>query len=383
MMSDIEWKSLLDKYLQNNCTAGEAEVVEEWFAHLQADKNVPFPQEIIEDSVAYTTEQWAIFEALSCKYKTTQENKVIPIRQKHFYGWVAAALIMVLLGYVSFLRLTWKPVKTSPVIAETKDVLPGGNHATLTLANGQLIVLDSSGIGTLASQNGMKVVKLDSGSLAYQGNTKQMSYNTLSTPKGGQYQLQLPDGTKVWLNAASSIRFPVAFIGAQREVHITGEAYFEVAHDAAKPFFVAIGNQKVKVLGTHFNINGYPEEPSIRTTLLQGSVLVSLNKESKRLKPGQQSLNQKSTLSIRQVDTDQVVAWKEGIFNLDNLSFQEFMNQLSRWYDLDIRYASGKIPNIQIRGEMGRNLKLSQVLEGLKGMNVKFEIRGNILIVKS
>lgn len=381
MMSNVEWKFLLDRYLQNNCTAEEAAIVDKWFTGLQAQGSVPFPQKVVDDPFSYTTEQLAIFEALSHKYKESREVPVISIRRKRFYRWVAAASIIFLLGCIGFFYLHRQPLDRK-VIAEVKDVLPGGNHATLTLANGQQIVLDSTEIGQLTSQNGMKVIKLDSGSLAYLGNTKDVGYNTLSTPKGGQYQLQLPDGTRVWLNAASSIRFPIAFVGSKREVYISGEAYFEVAQDVVKPFFVTVGNQRVKVLGTQFNIYGYQEEQSIRTTLLQGAVLVSLGKETRLLKPGQQSINQKGTLLVRHVDTDQAIAWKNGVFSLDNLSFQEFMNQLSRWYDLNIQYAAGKVPDIQIRGEMGRNLKLSQVLEGLKGMNVQFEVNGKTLVVR-
>ena len=264
------------------------------------------------------------------------------------------------------------------------DVEPGGNKATLTLADGSVILLDDAKNGTLTQQGNAKVIKLD-GKLLYDvasDNTNQVVYNTISTPKGGQYQLELPDGSLVWLNATSSVRFPTAFIDKERRVEITGEAYFEVSKDPGKPFIVSVNDAEVQVLGTYFNINAYNDEEEVKTTLLEGSVkFVNVN-SSAILKPGQQSqLTKNGEVKVaNNVDVEEVVAWKNGRFNFDNAGIESVMRQLSRWYDVEVDY-NGKTDDLFI-AEMRRDIKLSDALKALELTGkVKFEIDGKKIIV--
>jgi transmembrane sensor len=285
-------------------------------------------------------------------------------------------------------------------------VAPGGNRAVLTLAGGQKIILDSAAAGILAEQGNTHVQKLGDGKLAYEagdgaggrggGGTKGAAaplYNTLTTPRGGQYQLTLPDGTKVWLNAASSITYPIAFTGNSRSVEMTGEAYFEVTHDKKHPFTVKAGGQTIEDIGTHFNVNAYADEPAQVTTLLEGAVSVS----GHLLRPGEKATvigaagsGATATgttgagavdIQVTQGDPDQAVAWKNGLFNFTDAGLQTVMRQLSRWYNVDVTY-KGNIPPRQFTGMIGRSLTLNQVLEGLALENVHYQIEeGNRLII--
>jgi transmembrane sensor len=264
------------------------------------------------------------------------------------------------------------------------DVDPGSNKATLTLADGSVILLDDAKNGTLTQQGSAKVIKLD-GKLLYDlgsEKAKQIVYNTISTPKGGQYQLELPDGSLVWLNASSSIHFPTSFIEKERRVEVTGEAYFEVAKNADKPFVVSVNNSEVQVLGTHFNINAYSDEEEVRTTLLEGSVKFIDGNNSSLLQPGQQSqlTKDKNIKVASSVDVNEVVAWKNGLFSFENAGIETIMRQLSRWYDVEIEY-KGKTDDIFV-AEMSRNIKLSDVLKALELTGrVKFEIDGKKIVV--
>ncbi|MBL7735698.1 MAG: FecR family protein [Chitinophagaceae bacterium] len=296
------------------------------------------------------------------------------------------------------------------------DVAPGGERAVLTLADGTKIILDSVANGNLAQQGNAQIVKLASGQVIYnvEGLTsKEIMWNTMSTPTGGQYQVTLPDGTKVWLNAASSITYPAAFVDKKRQVKVTGEAYFEVAKNKQKPFIVDIdGKSTIQVLGTSFNINSYADEGDIMATLLEGSLKVSntninaaaLPSEwqsrssetndtlSTILKPGQQATiavalspgrrhqNLKGIVVTSKVDLDQALAWKNGLFNFDGLNVREVMKQLERWYDIKVKF-EGPMPALTFRGKMFRNVNLSDVLEMLEKMEIKFRMEGKILIV--
>jgi ferric-dicitrate binding protein FerR (iron transport regulator) len=266
------------------------------------------------------------------------------------------------------------------------DVAPGGNKAILTLANGSKIILSNAKNGALTQQGNTKVVKLDDGKLAYQPDKTNapiaVEYNTVSTPRGGQYQLTLSDGSKVWLNAESAITFPTSFTGKERKVSIKGEAYFEVAHDASKPFQVTVNGMEVQVLGTHFNINAYNDEGEMKTTLLEGAVKVSKVSVSKLIIPGEQAVVSltEPIIVVQQADVDEAVAWKNGLFHFDNADLQQVMRQLSRWYDVDVVYI-GTIPKREFAGEMQRDLRLSQVLELLEKNEVNFKIQGKKIMV--
>src|SRR6185312_4085749 len=304
--------------------------------------------------------------------------------------WWAAAAILLLFASGGYLFLNHENSKTQVASIHNNvpvnDAAPGGNKAILTLANGSKIVLNNVKNGALTQQGNTKVVKLDDGKLAYQSDETTapiaVEYNTVSTPRGGQYQLTLADGSKVWLNAESAITFPTAFTGNERKVTIKGEAYFEVAHDASKPFQVTVNGMQVQVLGTHFNINAYDDEGEIKTTLLEGSVKVSKGPESKLITPGQQAVvsSTEPKIVVQQADVDEAVAWKNGLFHFNNADLQEVMRQLSRWYDVNVMY-DGTIPKREFAGEMQRDLNLSQVLELLVKNDVHFKIDGKKIIV--
>ena len=290
----------------------------------------------------------------------------------------------------------WLESKPSKQVAGVRpaalknDVAPGKAGAILTLADGTTVVLDSLGNGLVATQNGAKVL-LHNGQLAYNTNgaaPAEMTYNTMATPKGRQFQLVLPDGTKVWLNAASSLRYPTAFAGSERTVEITGEAYFEVAKLVSSstgqrvPFRVKVNNQTtIEVLGTHFNINSYDDEKTVNTTLLEGSVRIVSGAEKAILKPGQQAQAGASQIKIvPDANVEKVMAWKNGVFDFQDASLEEVMRELQRWYNIDVVYEKG-IPQLEFIGKMGRDLTLANVLSGLEMSKVHFRIEGRKLVV--
>lgn len=267
----------------------------------------------------------------------------------------------------------------------SNDVNAGGVKATLTLANGARVILDDAKNGTLSNQGNTKVIKTN-GKLAYNAENNSLMasvYNTVSTPRGGRYQVVLPDGSQVWLNAASSIRFPTAFTGKERKVEITGEAYFEVAKNKALPFVVKVNDAEVRVFGTHFNVMAYSDEDVVKTTLLEGSVQFSNGSSSYMLKPGEQSeLDKSGQVKVNSdVDVESVIAWKNNLFDFENADIDDIMRQLSRWYDVDVVYNSKKV-NERFFAEIPSTSNLSDVLKALELTGkVKFDIQGRKIII--
>ena len=268
------------------------------------------------------------------------------------------------------------------------EVPPGGNHAILTLANGSRVMLDSTGKGSLGIQGASRVIKVDASSLSYRAVSNEHTdrsttyYNTIATPAGGQYQVILADGSKIWLNALSTVKFPTSFHGPLRTVELSGEAYFEVAKDKSKPFHVIANGINIEVLGTSFNVNAYTDEDAIRTTLLEGAVKLTKGNSTLLLAPGQQGQTiADGGLSIaRNADADEAVAWKNGYFSFDDADLRTVMRQLSRWYGIQVRY-EGKPTRSLFWGKMGRDLKLTQVLSGLDKSKVHFQLEGTTLTV--
>lgn len=323
---------------------------------------------------------------------------VMPIRRAHFFrrwGWAVAVIILFAAGaYLWLLNGKNHQSLANGSRQLQNDVAPGGDKAILTLSDGATITLDSAANGAIAQQGNSSIVKLANGQISYRLKgeaTGEAMMNTMRTPRGGQYRLTLPDGTQVWLNAASSITYPTAFVAKERKVAISGEAYFEVAENKEKPFIVDVdGKSAVEVLGTHFNVNSYADENAVRTTLLEGRVKVS-NPEAAAvvLSPGQQAI----VLSDRQpaapqrisvinkADLDKVMAWKNGLFNFEDANLQEVMRQLERWYDLEVVYEKG-VPDIEFGGKISRNIKLSDLLKVLARAEVKFRLEeGHRLVV--
>ncbi|MCK7553626.1 FecR domain-containing protein [Chitinophaga sedimenti] len=305
---------------------------------------------------------------------------VHPIRR---YWWAAAAAVLIAVGAGYQFNRTQRQDTNQLVTTGAPDVAPGRQGAILTLSNGQTIVLDSLHNGVIAQQSGTQVT-LSNGQLAYDAlGAADVVYNTMTTPRGRHFQLMLADGTMVWLNAASSLRFPNVFTGSQRVVEVTGEAYFEVAKNAAQPFIVKVNEHtQVEVTGTSFNINAYVEEAAITTTLLSGGVNIHAHGVRKSLRPGQQASIIGSGIRIQDdAETEMAIAWKNGLLDFNGANLREVMRKLTRWYDLDVIY-EGKIPDAEFEGALPNNLQLSQVIKILTKVEVKFRIEeGRKLIV--
>ncbi|PWV56814.1 FecR family protein [Chitinophaga sp. S165] len=298
------------------------------------------------------------------------------------YWWAAAASLLLIGGGAVWLL---RPAQNSGAIVQNTDttLAPGGNKAILTLANGQQIILDNQANGKIAVPGGVDIIKADSGAIAYIGTGNNVQYHTLSTPRGGQFQLTLPDGSQVWLNSASSIRYPTAFTGTERKVEMTGEGYFEIAPDAAKPFTVKADRLDVHVLGTGFNIMAYADENAIRTTLLSGSVKVEAGDATTVLTPGvQASLSPEGkTFKTSRPDLAEVLAWKNGQFRFNRTGIKNIMRQVSRWYNVEVSY-EGNVDNIEFQGILSRKVTAKALLETLEATgDVHFEIQGDHISV--
>jgi transmembrane sensor len=363
-MSIPEFKELLHKYNTGTCTEEEKALIETWYTGFE-----------LKDTTPLTDEQVA--EILALRPAIATERTLRPGTK-----WIAAAaaiLVFILAG----VYLAGRKQAVQQVAKVQTDVLPGSNKAVLTLFNGKKIVLTSAQKGKLAYQGNTIINKTADDKLVYasQGNSTSaaMVYNTLTTPRGGQYHLVLADGTNVLLNAASSIKYPAQFTGSERKVEITGEVYFEVVHDKNKPFRVVAGEQTVEDLGTKFDIDAYGDEPIIKTTLLEGSIQVSrAGGTSAVLKPGEASVLTSDRLKITNGDTEEAIAWKNGDFIFKNQNLQAIMKNVARWYDIDVKYGELKNRNLTYSGEVSRSKNLSAVLQMLESTGqVKFKIEGN------
>jgi transmembrane sensor len=329
-------------------------------------------------TVDYNEAGWnSAFDRLMAK-AGRQENTGRTSRR--LWPRIAAAAAIIFMAGAGIFYYQHQLVEQPQQMAQS-DIKPGSNKAILTLANGQKIVLTGAANGTLASQSGVQVNKTKNGELVYNASGKTQAgtaYNTAETPQGGQYQVTLADGTKVWLNAASSLKYPVQFSGKDRLVELTGEAYFEVAKDKQHPFIVHTAQEDVRVLGTHFNVNAYKDEPAIKTTLLEGSVQLSGGTLQKMLKPGQQAVLSHDQINIKEVDTEEAVAWKNGYFMFSNEDLGGVMRKVARWYSIDVQYEDESLKQEVIWGSMTRFANVSKVLHMLELTKaVKFKIENN------
>ncbi len=334
------------------------------------------------------------------------QNKRAPVLRmltNNKFWWGAAAALILVFAIYYFDRPVSAPIAAAPVKQPEHDRGPGGNIAVLTLSDGSSITLDSAQNGVLAQQGNTKISKLSNGQLAYslsgdspfkeqRGKGRGEAYNTLTTPRGGQYKLTLPDGSNVWLNAASSIRYPTAFSGKERSVSITGEAYFEIAKDPSMPFKVLLPGSRqgegrgedraIQVLGTHFNVNAYADENILKATLLEGSIRLLSNNTGSQLEPGQQGqLNNSGRIAVVQnADIEEAVAWKNGRFNFNNADIQTVMRQIARWYDVEVVF-EGKLPTEKFEGEIPRSSNISEVFKILELSNVHFKVENKKVTV--
>ncbi|MBV4358667.1 FecR family protein [Pinibacter aurantiacus] len=318
--------------------------------------------------------------------ESEEETNVVEMqpRRRIQWRWIAAASVILLFASIAALKFSfWKNSKGEQSAFAGKVIKQ--EHAILTLADGTQIVLDSAENGQLSQQGNIKVIKLSAGQIVYSGRTEKANsqYNTITTPKGVQYQLTLPDGTMVWINAASSLKFPVSFDGDKREVTLTGEAYFEVAKNKAASFTVHAKSNDIQVLGTHFNVMAYDDEEATNTTLLEGKVkVVAENGNSILLKPNQQAqYREGGNIKVKNdVDVDEVMAWKNNFFIFHDADIETIMRQLSRWYNINITYKS-KVKYL-FQAEIPRNQAMDSVLKALALTgNVHFEVKGNDVTV--
>ncbi|KAI9452861.1 anti-FecI sigma factor, FecR [Russula earlei] len=395
-MTPEQYSQLFRQLLNGKLSPKDTQALVEWLGNNELD---PVAAEAIMQQLQQSVPAEQIDPALIARLESKLsvilvQKKQAPVVALFNKKWMryAAILIVMLAGALVYLQYHNKPqqilarVNTLPA---KNDITPGKEGAILTLDGGGTVVLDSMGNGFVADQDGSRI-SLKNGQLVYDANgvnAGKIAYNTMSTPKGRQFRVTLPDGTQVWLNAASSLRYPTAFVGKDRRVEITGEAYFEVAKDPTRPFHVKInGKTEVEVLGTHFNINAYQNEESINTTLLEGSVKVHNGNQKTVIKPGQQAqvANTIAATGIIKVndnvDIDRVMAWKNGVFDFNDATLVEVMKQLERWYDIEVVYEKG-VPPFEFVGKMQKNLSLSEVLRGLEVSKVHFRTEDRKLIV--
>ncbi|NII28117.1 FecR family protein [Pseudoflavitalea sp. X16] len=411
-------EELLKKYLSGNCTAAEQQQIAEWYASF--DSQPPY----FEDDKS--PEAKALKERTKATIQSIIASHTLPdtdtpatlsvnissrdkVRKSMFiYAGMAAAVLIVLMAgiyWVFFNRVSSQKeiAQKASSSSEAVVITPGANKAMLTLADGSVIVLDSAQNGVLVEQGNTNVIKNSNGELVYKtvgnkhpGNYRDaVTYNMLSTPRGGQFMLTLPDKSKVWLNAASSIKYPTVFAGNERRVEITGEAYFEIEKDPNKPFRVDIllptgKGGSVEVLGTHFNINAYNDESSIKTTLLEGKVKVTPTigsqlaaRSSKLLSPGQQAqLNSHDEIKVvNNADIEATMAWKNGLFQFDDVTIQAVLNQVARWYDVEVVYERD-VSKDRFRGKIYRNTDIAKLLKILELSGAHFKIEGKRIIVQ-
>jgi len=391
-MNQTQATDLLNRYSSGNCTVEEQQLVEAWYQELENTGELEY-EEGEKESIQEAIETGLLQSISTGEEPYAEYPEYTPVRRMHRTWWAAAAILVCLSGTVFYLlnkRASTDLAKAESIVKN--DVEPGSNKAVLTLSDGKTILLDDAANGVVAQEGNAKVVKSGDGKLVYSSDNSSgegpLSYNTLATPRKGQYQLRLPDGTKVWLNAESSIHYPTGFRGKERRVQITGEAYFEVTHDKEMPFVVERGDMQVEVLGTHFDVNAYNDEGDIKTTLLVGKVKVTKTtanvQQSFILKPGEQAVIPNSNkIQVQKADVDNVVAWKNGLFHFESADIKTVMRQLARWYDVDVVYEGAAVKNDPLFVEISRNTRLSDVLKVLQESgSAKFSIQGRKIIVK-
>jgi transmembrane sensor len=372
MEPEDKYRYLLNKYLADECTESE---LNELFAYLQKSEANRMLADVLKKEFHEDEHQNSEvpIEITDRIWNRLEENITPPvkIRPINYKKWLSVAAAMLIFFSASLFIYRQLYPDTTNIAQHKQQIVPGGNKAILTLANGTKIVLNEARSGTLVTQGSTLVKKEGDGRLAYDiletpDVDDNLSYNTVATPRGGQYNIILPDGTNVWLNAESSLRFPTVFNGDHRNVELTGEAYFEVAKDKHKPFTITANAVKVEVLGTHFNVNAYNDESTINTVLLEGRVKVSSN-TTVMLSPGQQAkFNRRlKTIAVGDADIEEAVAWKNGYFMFANEDLHKIMRKVSRWYNVDVVYKDD-LADLTFWGNVSRFENVSQVLKTLE-----------------
>jgi ferric-dicitrate binding protein FerR (iron transport regulator) len=384
------YEKLLQQYLDGQCSPEEVAELYAWLRTSEAHRPLLAAmqhefEQVMQQSYEVPAEMSdRVEERLFTNINRKKMRPVLSI-----WNWTAAAavLLLMLAGGIWWFTAGPRPTHlasagdTSSIIKDN-DIAPGTNKAVLTLADGSTVTLDSAGNQVI--RQGKTVVQQNNGRLQYAANGKgeAIGYNTLVTPRGAQFNIVLPDGSHVWLNAASSLRFPTAFAGKERVVELQGQGYFEIAKDARHPFIVKVNTTEVQVLGTRFDIMAYADEKSLHTTLLEGAVRMKQGDLQQQLAPGQQAVLDYASgrMSVHPVDVNEVVAWKTGFFEFDNANITVIMRQLARWYDIEVAYLNNNSSRL-FGGRISRNLPLSEILHMLEANGAKFSLEGRRLTV--
>ncbi len=391
-MEKENFHKLLDKYIAGEASLEEEQRLLNFYGSFKSSSE-------IESIPGMKNLKDKIFDKISDKI-TPEEDYSRSFNLYYLKSFSIAAMILLTIttGIYFYSNRTIQVEEQFVEINVKNDILPGNNKAILTLANGSKISLDDAANGLLASEGNIAITKTENGEIVYEKNNLEKNndilnhaaINTIQTPKGGKFQVRLPDGSKVWLNSASTLSYPTAFTGSERKVKLKGEAYFEIASNKKIPFRVESDGQIVEVLGTHFNINSYDDEDFTKTTLLEGSVKVILHSKSdvlgktRMLKPGEQSLTNSSQSGIRieNADTEKAVAWKNGYFKFKNTPIQQIMREVERWYDVELVY-EGTMPTDEFTGFISNEVNISGVLKILEQSGgVKFSVKGKKIKVK-
>ena len=401
---------LIFKYLRDELLPEEAEELDQWIYSAPENEAI-FLRLTDEDELRYQLQ--LLYESREQTWKKLQEKvpELAPPKRgmlKHISNWFAekparwrvpaAAAMVLLAGSYLVFHLTFRnnvPLSSKLSAPQTKDISPGGNHAVLLLAGGNRIILGNRPAGLLAREGGTEIIGADSGSIRYRlmGQTPghedslPRGLNTLATPRGGQFRLVLPDGTRVWLNAASSLSYPVQFWGPERRVVLKGEAYFEVAANPSLPFRVQIsGRSELEVKGTHFNVMAYPDEPALVTTLLEGLVAVrpaGSTRSPVLIHPNEQAIVRDSLHGVevrKDPEAAEAVAWKNGITSFSDADIRTIMRKVARWYDVEVSY-SGEMPSRRFEGGIPRNANLSEVLKVLSLYKIHYSLSGKHILI--
>jgi ferric-dicitrate binding protein FerR (iron transport regulator) len=390
-MPDQKIAALIDRLLDGSITPEEKEILAKWILYGGDEEALHSMMERAwsDFKPGQTLPAEKADELLGSvleKIKEVEEPVQLRQRPVRLYRLAAAAVLLFAIVTGAGVFLLRKKDGSTPAVVVSKDVLPpAATKAVLTLSNGKTIILDSAGKGNIATQRTTAIIKKGDGDIAYQtdGSTAEVEYNTLTVPEGSRIaHVTLSDGTMVWLNAGSSLRYPVAFNGPDRKVEVTGETYFEVAPDKAHPFVVSKGNNAIQVLGTHFNVNAYDEEGPMKVTLLEGAVKVSSGSGNSLLLPGQMAVmdaGQKIDV-LKNADIERIMAWKNGYFNFSGADIRTIMRELSRWYGLELVFNNAT--NEKFHVEISRDIPLSKVLRILEMTDkIHFNITGNKVTV--
>lgn len=368
-MNKQEAADLIRRYNAGLCTNAEKELVESWYMQMELQDLEDMPASMRAEDLERIGERLLI-----------QQPRIRRIHPLYRVAIAAAVLMLIATSIYFFIA---KPAPDPVTFANT--LRPGKNEAVITLGNGQQLILSAVPEGKLATQDNTNITKTANGQIVYKGTAAGSDggevYNTLTTPAGGTYTLVLSDHTVITLDAGSSIRYPVSFYGNERQVELTGQAYFDVAQDKAHPFKVISNKQVTEVLGTRFNINAYADESAMRTTLLQGRIRVNSGRQSVILNPGQESVISANTaISVTEADVETVMAWKNGIFKFRRADLQSVMRQFSRWYNVEVVY-EGKVPEASITGKIQRNASAAEMLKIISDLGVKFKTDGQKIII--